>query len=51
MTNNLKDEKEKVTFLRKFQFADLNLAYKVRGNMRSALIKFDDNHNEHFEEA
>ena len=36
--------------IRKFQFSDLALAYKVRGMMRAALIKFDLNHNEKFEE-
>lgn len=42
--------KTKTTILRKFKFSDLNLAFKVRGNMLKALIEFDTNQNKLFDE-
>lgn len=36
--------------IRRFKFADLNLAFKVRGSMLKALTEFDANKNELFDE-
>lgn len=35
----------KIRVVRKFQFSDLKLAYKVRANMLSALKSFDADRN------
>lgn len=36
--------------VRKFEFSDLRLAFKVRDNMWEALVQFDANQNLLFEE-
>ena len=40
----------KTRVLRKFKFSDLNLAFKVRGNMLGALKEYDANRNLLFDE-
>ena len=34
--------------IRKFQFRNHELAHKVRGTMRAALVRFDENNDQKF---